>query len=190
MIGRCRIAVSTSELKFAVQTAENTGRSEKIHRRVRDPFLNKLHIEDWLAIGDQRAVDSEVKTPDQPAELPGVRAKLLALHRHIRYANRRAETVLASGPRFAHLLARWFHHRVVNFFELHAGSAHADERNERREHFVRAFPDLVDARVAHHSLQWKIGHVGRAAMDLEYIVDALPDSFGREHFQHRSLEHV
>ena len=33
--------------------------------------------------------------------------------------------VLSSGPRFAHPIARRFHHRVVNFLELHARPAHS-----------------------------------------------------------------
>ena len=102
MIGRCRIAISTSKLNFAVQAAENTGRGEKIHRRIRDPFLDKLHVENRLAIRDQRAVDGNIKTPDQSAELSRMRAKLVALHWHIGNANRRAEAILSGGPRFAH----------------------------------------------------------------------------------------
>ena len=123
-------------------------------------------------------------------ELARISAELLALHRHIRDTDRRAKPALARGPRFAHPIARRFHHRVVDFLELHARSAHADQRDERSEHFVCALADLVNSRIAHHALQRKIGHICRAAMDLEHIVDAFPKPLGREHFQHRRLEHV
>jgi hypothetical protein len=39
-----------------------------------------------------------------------------------------------------------FHHSA-------ARPAHADERDKRCEHFVAAFTDLIDPRVAHHSFQ-------------------------------------
>src|SRR5262249_52079357 len=144
-----------------------------------------------LAIHDQRAIDGDVKTPDQAAKLPAVRAKLLALYRYIRHAHCRAEPMLAGFPRFCDAtLAGRFHHGVVDFLELHARPAHADERDERSEHFVRALTDLVDARVAHHSFQWKIDKVCRAAMNLKHVIDAFPETLGREYLQHRGLEHV
>src|SRR5206468_13005969 len=52
VIRRSRISVSTRELNFAVLPAEDTSRSEEIHRRVRNPLLDKLHIQNRLAIGD------------------------------------------------------------------------------------------------------------------------------------------
>ena len=55
-----------------------------------------------------------------------------------------------------------------------------DQRDKRSEHFVRTFADLVDPRVAHHSLQRKIDKIRRAAINLEYVVDAFPKTLGRE----------
>ena len=93
-------------------------------------------------------------------ELARIRAELLALHRDIRDTDRRAKPALARGPRFAHPIARRFHHRVVDFLELHARSAHSHQRDKRSEHFVRSFADLIDPRVTHHALQRKIDKVG------------------------------
>jgi hypothetical protein len=56
-------------------------------------------------------------------------------------------------PRAANSRVRWLQHCVVNFLELHSRPAHADERDKRCEHFVAAFTDLIDPRVAHHSFQ-------------------------------------
>src|SRR6266481_8412849 len=108
MAGRSGVAVSTGKLDFAVLTAQHTSRGEEIHRRIRDPFLDKLHVQNRLAITNQRAVHSEIKTPDQAAELARMSAELLALHRHIGHTDPRAEPVLSSGPRLAHPIARRF----------------------------------------------------------------------------------
>src|SRR5262245_29237689 len=97
--------------------------------------------------------------------------------------------MLAGCPRFREAaLACWFHHRVINFLELHPRSAHTDECDKRSEHFVRAFADLVNARVAHHSFHWKIDKICRAAVNLKYIVDALPQPLRCEHLEHRRFE--
>src|SRR5881398_1638946 len=72
------------ELKLAIPTAENTSRGKKIHGRVSNPLLNKLHVEDRLAISNQRAIHRKVEAPNQAAELPRIRTKLLASNGHIR----------------------------------------------------------------------------------------------------------
>jgi hypothetical protein len=69
-------------------------------------------------------------------------------------------------------------------------SAHAHERNEGSEHFVRALANLVDARIPKHPLQWLVGKVSRAAIHLESIVHEQPQRFGSEDLQHRRFEHV
>jgi len=63
------IAVSTRELKFGIPTAQYAGRCKKVHGRAGDPLLDELQVEDWLAIGDERAIDRDVKTPNQATEL-------------------------------------------------------------------------------------------------------------------------
>src|SRR5450755_4647072 len=99
-------------------------------------------------------------------------ARLVALHRYIGHADRRAEPAHARRPRFAQA-ARWFHHRVVNFLELHPWPTHANERDKRREHFVAALTDLVDARIAQHAFDWKIDKVSRTSMNLERVIDSI-----------------
>src|SRR6266849_10170086 len=185
-----RVSISTRELDLGILTAEDAGRGKKIHCRFGNPFLNKLHIEDRLAISYQRAIDGEIKTPDQAAELARVRLKLLALNRHIRDPNSRSKAIDPSSPRSAYLSAGWFHHGVVNFLELHAWPAHADERDKRSQHFIAAFANLVDPRIAQHSFQRKIDKVSRAAINLKCVVDYFPKPLGRKNFQHGCLDHV
>src|SRR5437016_6985867 len=144
--------MSESQLTLSVLTVENTSRVKKIHGRVGNPLLDKLHVEDRLAISNQCAIDRKVEAPNQAAELPRIRAKLLASNGHIRDANGRAKPVHPSSPRFADSVSRRFHHGVVNFLELHSWTAHADKRDKRSEHFVAAFADLIDAGIAQHSL--------------------------------------
>src|SRR5205085_6166989 len=90
MIRRTSVSIAPCELHLAVETAKDTSRGKEIHRRVRDPLLDKLHVEDRLAICDQRAIHSEIEAPDQAAKLPRIAAELLALHRHVGDTNRRA----------------------------------------------------------------------------------------------------
>ncbi len=123
------IAVSTHKLKLGIPTAQDTGRCKKIHGRAGDPFLDELHIEDRLAIGDERAIDREIEAPDQPAKIARRPAQLLTLHRHVWHTNSRAESIHSGRPRFPQT-ARWFQHRVVDFLELHARAAHPDQGNE------------------------------------------------------------
>jgi hypothetical protein len=63
------IAVSPRELKLGIPTAQYAGRCKKVHGRAGEPFLDELHIEDRLPIGDERAIDRDVKTPNQASEL-------------------------------------------------------------------------------------------------------------------------
>src|SRR4029077_980904 len=175
MAGRSGVAVSTGKLDFAVLTAQHTSRGEEIHRRIRDPFLDKLHIQNRLAITNQRAVHSEIKTPDQATELARMPAEPLALHRYVGHSDRGTKPAFPGGPRFAHPIPRRFHHRVVDFLELHARPAHPYQRDKRSEHFVRAFADMIDARVTHHSLQRKIDKICRTAVNLKHVVDAFPE---------------
>src|SRR5436305_4239913 len=190
MVRRCHFAISASKLNLTVNSTKNTGGSKKVHSRVRDSFLDKLHVENRLTISDQRAIDGKIKISNQTAESPRVRAKLFALRGHVRHTNSRAEAVLSGCPRFTNSIARWLHHRVVNFLELHPRPAHPDQRYEGSQYFVCAFADLIDSRVSQHSFQWQIGEVSRAAINLKYVVDAFPEPFCREHFQHCSLKHV
>src|SRR5439155_25259120 len=138
VIGGGCVSIPARELKLAIPTAENASRSKKIHDRVSNPFLDKLHVEDWLAISDQRAIHGKVEAPNQAAELPRIRTKLLASNGHIRDANGRAKPVHPSSPCFADSVSRRFHHGVVNFLELHSRPAHANKRDKRSKHFVAA----------------------------------------------------
>src|SRR5207248_7707507 len=177
-------------LYLAVDENVNTVQSENVHRLIIVSFLDQLHVKYRLSIHDQRAMNGESKTPDQSAQLPRLSPQLSALHRHIGHTNRRAEPAFSSGPCFAHRFARRLHHRVVNFFKLHARPAHPDERDERSQYFVCALAELIDARIAHHSLQREIGEVRRAPKNLEHVIDALPEPLRREHLQHCGLKHV
>jgi hypothetical protein len=89
VVRRYRIAISACELNLAIDAAQHTRRSKKIHGCIRDPLLDKLHVQNRLTIRDQRAINGKIKMPDQPAELPRLRAKLFALHGHVRHKNRR-----------------------------------------------------------------------------------------------------
>src|SRR5437773_1478381 len=164
LIARRRISISSRELNLCVLTAEHARRCKKVHRRAGNSLLNKLHVEDWLAIRDQSPIDGEIKTPNQAAELPRMRAKSLALNRHIRNTNRRAQPVHPRSPRFAHSIPGRFHDRIVDFLELHSRPAHPDESDKRSQHFIAAFTDLVDTRIAQHSLQRKIDTASRATI--------------------------
>src|SRR5436305_14583164 len=107
MVRSCHFAISTSKLNLTVNSTKNTVGSKKVHSRVRDSFLDKLHVENRLTISDQRAIDSKIKMSNQTAELPGVRAKLFALLGHVRHTNSRAEAVFSGCPRFANSVALW-----------------------------------------------------------------------------------
>src|SRR5437899_13062007 len=124
------LSVSPGTENFTVLTGKDRSRGKELYRRICDPLLDNLHIQNRFAIGNEHAIDGEIKTPDQTAELPRMPAELLALYRHIRHANRRAKPVLSGGPRFAHPIARRFHHRAVNFLELHARPAHPHQGDE------------------------------------------------------------
>ncbi len=49
---------------------------------------------------------------------------------------------------------------------------------------------MVDARIAQHSLQRLIGEISCAAINLECVIDELPQRLGAEDFEHRGFEHV
>src|SRR5438477_1721698 len=185
-----RVSISAGELKLGILAAEHTCRGKKVHGRAGNPFLNKLHVEDWLAINDQRPINGKVETPDQATKLSRMPAKLLALHRHIRNTNSRSKPIHPCSPCFAHPIPGWLHHCIVNFLELHSRPAHANRRDKRSQHFVAAFTDLVDSRIAQHSLQRKIDKVSRAAINLKNVVDHFPKPLSREDFEHGSLNHV
>ena len=85
------------------------------------------------------------------ASWPAYRLQPIVPHRHLRHFDRGAEALQAGAPGFRPVLPPRLEHRVVDFLELHARPAHPDERDERGEHFVAAFADLVDPRVAQHS---------------------------------------
>ena len=119
-----------------------------------------------------------------------MRAKLLALNRHIRNTNGRAQPVHPRSPRFAHSIPGRFHDRIVDFLELHSRPAHPDESDKRSQHFIAAFTDLVDTRIAQHSLQRKIDKVSRAAINLKCVIDHFPKPLSREDFEHGRLDHV
>ncbi len=80
--------------------------------------------------------------------------------------------------------------RLSHFLHAQARASHAHQRDERQQHFVRAFADLVDAMVAEHAFEWSIGEVGGAAEYLECVVDDRPQPFGAPDFEHRRFEHV
>src|SRR5205823_628476 len=102
---------------------------------------------DRLAVGDQRSVHAQIKTPDQSAELRRLRAQAFTLHRHAWNFHRGAEAIHSCSPGFSQT-AGWLEHGVIDLLEFHARAAHSDKRDEGCEHFVAAFADLVDARVA------------------------------------------
>src|SRR5262245_59056130 len=109
-------------------SAQHARSSKKVHDRVRDPFLDTLHIQNRLAVGDQCTIYRNIETPDQPAKLIGEPTELGAVHRDLGKSYSRTQPMLASCPRFRKAsLARRFHHRVVNFLELHTRSAHSHE---------------------------------------------------------------
>ena len=71
-----------------------------------------------------------------------------------------------------------------------ARSAHSHQRDERSEHFVGAFANLIDARVAQHSFQGTVGEIRGAAVDLESFAHEHPERLSAEHLQHGRLKHV
>src|SRR6267143_1616221 len=77
-----RISISLRKLKLGIVTAEDAGRSKKIHHRVRNPLLWKLHIQNRLAVSDQCAIYGHIETPDQAAKLIGEPPQLGAVHRN------------------------------------------------------------------------------------------------------------
>ena len=71
-----------------------------------------------------------------------------------------------------------------------ADLAHADQRDEGLEDLVGPLADRVDPGIAHHPLVGLVGEIALAAVDLERLVDALPERLGREDLEDRRLEHV
>src|SRR6266545_5065472 len=160
LVRRRRISISLRKLELVILTTEYAGCSKKVHHRVRDPLLDKLHIQNRLAVSDQRAIYGYIETPDQATKLIGEPTQFGAAHRNLGNPHGRTEPMLASCPRFCETpLACRFHHRVVNFLEFHARPAHPHQRDKRSEHFVRAFANLVNASVAHHSFQRAIDKI-------------------------------
>src|SRR5437016_1951130 len=74
--------------------------------------------------------------------------------------------------------------------ELHADAAHADHGDERAEHVVGPFADLIDASVAHHALIGLVLKVALATVDLHRVVDDLPEYVGGPDLEHGGFEHV
>ena len=118
-----------------------------------------------------------------------MRSERVAADRHRGRVQCGTRAIPASAPCLAKM-ANGMMHGVPDFLELHARPAHPNERDERREHFVRPLADVIDPRIAQHAFEWQVGEVRRAAVDLERVVDDLPQRLGREDLQHRRLDHV
>jgi hypothetical protein len=176
-------------LEIGIPAAQNAGRGKKFHRCVRDALLHILTVENFLAMADERAIDGQIEAPDEPAKPPGVGSKRLAVDRHFGGLQRSPHPVPSDAARIAQMPARVMQ-SIPDLFQLHAWSTHPDQRDEGGEHFIRAFSDLVDPRIAQHPLERQRGEVSSAAMDLEGVVDDHPERLGREDLQHRGLDHV
>ena len=86
-----------------------------------DSFLHELHVEDRLAVLNERAVDREIELPDQTPELSRGGAQPFALHRDGRHLDRRTEAIQARAPGFHPIPPPRLQHRVEDLLELHPG---------------------------------------------------------------------
>src|SRR5437773_8674678 len=178
-----RVSISLRKLKLGIIATEHARCSKKVHRGICNAFLEELHIQYRLTVSNERAVYSNIKPPDQTAKLIGEPTQLGAAYWNLGHPHGCAQSMLASCPSFREApLTRGLDHRVVDFLELHARSTHPHQRDKRSEYFVSTFTDLIDTRVAHHSLKRKIDKVRRAAINLKHVIDALPKPLGCKHF--------
>src|SRR5581483_12291643 len=95
-----RSSISLRKLKLGILAAEYAGCSKKVHHRVRDPLLDKLHIQNRLAVSNQCAIYGHIETPDKPAKLIGEPPQLGAADCDLRNPHGRTEPILAGCPRF------------------------------------------------------------------------------------------
>ncbi len=78
----------------------------------------------------------------------------------------------------------------MTFSSWSADRLDADHGDERPQHVVGPFADLVDAGVAHHAFVRLVGEERLAAVDLHGVVDDLPQRLGGPDLEHGGFEHV
>ena len=176
--GRARRRIARREPPGPGESAVEPGEGARGgHQRddgVGDPFLDVLAIEDGLAMLDQQALD-------RPAEPRDPAASGSAMGRSIGVATgttggfaRRPRWSRREAPERRQERAGRFRPSRVDL-KPSPMSRMPDQRDERLEDLVGPLADGVDPRVAHHPLERLVAEVALAAVDLERLVDALPE---------------